>query len=405
MGKLKFNAIVGQSGGPTSAINATLSGVVRMASKSGKIDTLYGMKNGIFGFLNEDLKSLNFLFDNEKELSCLERTPGCALGSCRYKLPDDLKSEIYRKIFDLFDKYNIGYFFYIGGNDSMDTVAKLSLYNKENSRGVSIIGLPKTVDNDLVLTDHTPGYGSACKYIATSVYEIALDIMAYRMPSVTVVETMGRDTGWLNCASSLSKYCCGVGADLIYLPETDFSCEKFLREVEDKLTLQKGVLVSVSEGIDIQGKDLNSTISRSDAFNHKSLSGVGKILENQIKENLGCKVRSMELNLPQRCAMHIASKRDINESVSVGQFGVKAATCGYTGKMVSIMRKQGEYGIELGLVDAGLVANRVKKVPLDFINKEQNYLTKKCVDYVSPLIEGEVNIDYVGGLPRYFKLR
>lgn len=391
------NAIVGQSGGPTSAINATLSGVIQGAAHN--VGKLYGMSNGIAGLLEKRLVELNYLFDNEEELRKLELTPSVALGSCRYKLPQDMKSEIYPRIFEILEEYNIGYLFYIGGNDSMDTVVKLSAYASVNSIDVKIIGVPKTIDNDLMETDHCPGYGSAAKYVATTVYEIARDISAYNLPSVTVVELMGRDAGWLGCAGAMSKYYFGKGSDLIYLPEMDFSLDSFLGDVQNKLSAQKTVLVSVSEGIPLDGGN-----HVTDVFGHKYLAGVGRVLENAIREKIGCKVRSVELNLPQRCAGHIVSKTDIEESVCIGKGAVSHALSGQGGKMVAFKRCAGAYGVDIIAVDASLVANKIKHVPREYISYKDKFVTDKCIEYITPLIQGEVDIKYVMGMPNHFDL-
>ena len=397
MSKLKPNAVVCQSGGPTTAINATLCGVIKRVASSGEFDKLYGAKNGILGLLNEDLVVLNSLFGKDKELSLLRSTPGCALGSCRYRLDADLNADVYERIFDIFRKHNIRYFFYIGGNDSMDTVAKLSQYNMKIDGGVSIIGLPKTIDNDLVLTDHTPGYPSACKYVANTTYEIAMDIRAYNIPSVTVVETMGRDAGWLCCASALSKELYDVGSDLIYLPEMTFSIDRFLGEVDKLLIQNRGILVSISEGVDLGIKH-----GEMDAFGHVQNAGVGRALEATIKKELGCKVRSVELNLPQRCAAHFASGIDLYEAQMCGSYGIDAAIYGFSGKMVTLIRHAGEYGCSCGLVDATRVANKVKVVPSKYINEENNYVTKECIDYILPMIKGEADFEQRDGLAKYF---
>ena len=394
---IRKNAIVGQSGGPTCAINATLSGIIKGAQ--GKFQKLYGMKNGILGLLQDRVVEFNSLFGREEELSLLEMTPSVALGSCRYKLPEELDAPVYEEIFNMLDRYSIGYLFYIGGNDSMDTVTKLSAYAKKKSLDVSIIGVPKTIDNDLILTDHTPGYGSAAKYVATTTYEIARDISSYNMPSVTIVEVMGRDAGWIGCAASLSRHYFGKGSDLIYLPEMDFSVEKFLNDTDNLLLRKKNILVSISEGVRL-GKAGEAV----DAFGHKQLAGVGKLLENEVKKGIGCKVRSVELNLPQRCAGHLASKTDIEESVYIGKHAVDLALLGLSGIMASFERKKGEYGVDVLYAPAHLVANRIKHVPKDFINAHQNFVTEKCIEYVSPLIMGEMKVKYVMGMPHHFDL-
>lgn len=406
---LRGNAIVGQSGGPTSAINATLSGVICGASRSEAIKKLYGMRNGIEGFLSEKLIDLSYLYGDRDALSVLESTPASALGSCRKRLPDTSKdSEVYKKIFDIFKKYDIRYFFYIGGNDSMDTVAKISEYSRFCDYEIKIIGIPKTIDNDLVLTDHTPGYGSASKYISTTIKEIARDTSAYMCKAITIVEIMGRDTGWLTASAGLPKYFGSEGADLIYLPEVSFDNEEFLSSVNNLLAKKPNVVVAVSEGIRYSdgiyvGEGMQS--GSVDPFGHKYLAGTAKALENLVKEKIGCKVRSVELNLPQRCASHIASDTDISESIKIGCYAVECAENNISGKMVGFRRKKGKYEIDLVTHDADKIANQVKYVPRSYINKEGNNVTRECMEYVAPLILGERNIKYENGLPVHFKIR
>ena len=404
MALLKGNAIVGQSGGPTAAINATLSGIIRASSDAPKIERLYGMRNGIEGLLNERLIDISYLFGDEKSLYTLESTPSCLLGSCRKKLPelkDDKK--IYKKIFDILKSYNIRYFFYIGGNDSMDTVNKLYEYFKEQSHAIRIIGVPKTIDNDLPQTDHTPGYGSASKYIATTVHEIAADCMVYDVKSVTIIEVMGRDTGWLALSAALPKFYTGMGADLVYLPEIPFSDERFVSDVKNELSIHQNVIVVVSEGIkydDGEYVGLDSRYDNIDVFGHKYLGGTAKKLEALIKRQIGCKTRSVELNIMQRSSSHICSKTDIDESVEIGAYAVKIAQDGQTGKMTSITRKRGEvYEIAFNSVVVESAANRVRCVPREYINAQANGISKAGIEYVLPLILGEREIEYKNGIP------
>ena len=398
MRKIRTNAIVGQSGGPTGTINASLAGL--LLGLVGNVDKLYGMKNGISGFLKNNIVELNYLLKDSAKLSLLKDTPGAFLGSCRTRLPDDLDSVVYKEIFDRLESYNIGYFFYIGGNDSMDTVAKLSAYAKKNSIDVSIIGIPKTVDNDLVLTDHTPGYGSCAKYVATSVCELWQDVSSYDLPSVTIVEVMGRDTGWIGCACALPMHHFGYGCSLIYLPESDFSKEHFLCDVERELSRGKPMLIGICEGI-----NTNDSENGVDAFGHSALAGVGRMLEKSIKDNFKCKTRTVELNLPQRCASHICSLTDLLESEAIGKAAAELAISGKSGKMPAFVRKSGEYGVDIVDVDAYLVANKIKRVPKEFINVSGNFVTDKCIEYLAPLILGERIIQLDGGLPRHLKLR
>ena len=397
MGKIKSNAIVGQSGGPTSAINATLVGVILGAL--GNVNKLYGMQNGIQGILDNNLVELNHLFRDERSLSLLEGTPGAMLGSCRVRLPADLDSVVYKEIFERLDQYGIEYFFYIGGNDSMDTVAKLNAYSKKTSAGVSVIGIPKTVDNDLVQTDHTPGYGSAAKCIASTVCELWQDVSSYNLPSVTILEVMGRDTGWLGCACALPQYVFGYGCSLVYLPEAEFSVDGFMRDVESALHFGKPLLVGVSEGIGLSGNN------SADAFGNRNFAGAGRVLEDIVRSELKCKVRTVELSLAQRCAAHLASGTDICESVRIGKSSVEMALSGKSGKMSAFVRHTGTYGVDIVDVDAYSVANKTKYVPRDFINSEGNFVTDKCIEYLSPLISGERKTRQAAGLPCHYRLR
>ncbi len=401
---LAKNAIVGQSGGPTSAINATLCGVIKACAKSEEIEKLYGMKNGIEGFLNEAIIDLSYLFDDEKSLDILKTTPAAALGSCRRKLKTNEELE---RIFELFEKYNIGYFFYIGGNDSMDTVAKLSDFAKSNSYEIKIIGIPKTIDNDLPSTDHTPGYGSAAKYIATTIKEIATDCEVYTKKAVTIVELMGRDAGWLTASAGLPAYFGYAGAKLIYLPEIPFSNEEFITSVKAELDKHPSLVVAVSEGVRYKNGHYVGEGTQSgtvDEFGHRYLAGTARTLEALVKKEIGCKVRSVELNLPQRCSAHILSATDINESVQIGSFAVDCATRGESAKMAIYVRT-GNYSVGFDLVDIKECANIVKHVPREFINQEGNNVTKECLEYIAPLILGEMDIKYENGIPAHLSLK
>ncbi len=404
------NAIVGQSGGPTSAINATLSGIIRGASSCSSIKKLYGMKNGIEGFLQGNIIDLSYLSNNEEQLSLLESTPASALGSCRKRIPS-VKEDItiYQRIFDIFKRNDIRYFFYIGGNDSMDTVSKISEYSKMCDYKINVIGIPKTIDNDLVITDHTPGFGSAAKYISTTVQEIARDTACYLCNAVTIIEIMGRDSGWLTASAGLPKHFGNDGADLIYLPEVSFSSKELISSINKLLTEKSNVVIAVSEGIKYSNGiyvSENTQSGATDAFGHKYLSGAGKALEIMIREQIGCKVRSVELNLPQRCSSHIASATDISESVNIGKYAVECAEKGISGKMVIFKRKSSrDYQIELSYEDIEKIANKVKSVPANFISPEKNNVTKECMEYIAPLITGERNIKYENGLPVHFKIR
>ncbi len=409
MSVLYGNVVIGQSGGPTAAINATLSGVIRgalEARKQGIVETVYGMRNGIEGFLDEKLVDLSARFADEADLKALELTPAAALGSCRKKMKSPEEDvATYEKLFEMFKKYNIRYFFYIGGNDSMDTVLKLSAYAESHDYEMRVIGVPKTIDNDLMATDHTPGFGSAAKYVAVTVKEILRDISVYSMRAVTIVEIMGRDAGWLTASAALAGACDGAGPDLVYLPERSFDVDEFIASIEKKFDQHPAILVAVSEGIRFSdGRYVGEGLGgrKVDAFGHVALSGAGKVLENLVKERLGCKVRSIELNLPQRCAAHLASATDISESVAVGASAMMAALDGKTGVMMTIQRNDdGDYKASYGCEDIRNIANGVRGVPLSYINEEGNGITDECKAYLLPLIQGECMPEYENGLPKH----
>ena len=409
MSLLHGNAVVGQSGGPTAAINATLAGVIRgcnNAREQGIINTLFGMRNGIEGFLSERLVNLTELFGDGNNITALELTPAAALGSCRKKMrsPED-DPETYERLLAIFKKYNIRYFFYIGGNDSMDTVLKLSKYAREQDYEMRVVGVPKTIDNDLMVTDHTPGFGSAAKYVAVTMKEILRDVSVYTTPAVTIVEIMGRDAGWLTASSGLTLLSGGRSPDLIYLPEHPFDPEAFLSDILRIQQDHPAVLVAISEGIRFtDGRYVGEGLGgrKVDAFGHVALSGAGKVLEQLVKDRLGCKVRSIELNLPQRCAAHIASATDISESVGVGNAAVRAAIEGRTGVMMTINRAEAEdYSVCYGSADISGIANGVKSVPPTFINAAGNGITDECIAYLAPLILGEVYPEYENGMPKH----
>lgn len=406
----KMNAVVGQSGGPTCAINATLAGVVAGCLdvvKCGEIDKIYGMRNGIEGFLSENFTELQDVLNDKEKLDMLCMTPASALGSCRQKLT---KPEQFEKIFEILEKYSIKYFFYIGGNDSMDAVAKLEKYKTEhpgiNPINTHFIGVPKTIDNDLCCTDHTPGFGSAAKYIAGTLEEIARDCAVYLQKAVTIVEIMGRDAGWLTASSSLAKEICGVGADLIYLPEVAFDVDKFMSDIKGLLDKpdKSSVIVAVSEGIKTADGEYAAKAAMSgvtDNFGHAYLSGTGKYLENLVREKIGCKCRSIELNVLQRCASHFASKTDIEESFEIGKSAVKAARSGKSGRMMIFVRNTNSKDYSVTVEDADILqaANNVKTVPAEFITSDGTGVTEKCIDYLKPLIKGECDVKYKDGLP------
>ncbi|MBQ6895406.1 MAG: 6-phosphofructokinase [Clostridia bacterium] len=397
------NILVGQSGGPTAVINSSLAGVISQALKNceGKV---YGAVNGIKGILRNELIELNETFSNEENIELLKQTPSSYLGSCRYKIAKDSNVDI-DKIFEIFEKNEIGSFFYIGGNDSMDTVMRLS--NDERAKDMTIIGVPKTIDNDLLGTDHCPGYGSCAKYIATVVSEMALDAGCYDIKNVLIVEIMGRNAGWLTASAALARTMGNTAPDYIYLPEVAFDTEKFLYDIRTKLANQDTVIVAVSEGIkDAEGTYIAESKQAfgNDMFGHGQLGGVGKKLENLVKDRLGIKVRSVELNLVQRCAAHITSKTDVEDAFTCGVEAVKAAQRGESGKMVCMIRKSNKsYEISFECKDINDIANGEKMVPAEFITSEGTDVTDAFVEYALPLIMGENDIKYKDGIPAFIK--
>ncbi len=406
MKPLYGNAVVGQSGGPTAAINATLAGVIEgTLSPEGKqaIGTLYGMRNGVEGLLEGRLVNLSERFADPREIELLKNTPAAALGSCRKKLPPVGEGEeTYARLFEIFRRYDIRYFFYIGGNDSMDAVAKLSAYFAAQEYEIRIVGLPKTIDNDLVGTDHTPGFGSAAKYIATSMQEMVRDCAVYTVRAVTIVEIMGRDAGWLTASAALPTLM-GAGPDYVYLPERAFDMQAFFTDLRAAFARHPNVVVAVSEGIrDKDGRYIGegTQSGATDAFGHRYLAGTAKALEMAVKAEFGCKVRSVELNLPQRCASHIASATDLSESAAAGRHGVARAIAGESGCMVTILRVEGEaYAATFGTSPVSEIANAVRLVPDEFINEAANGVTPACLAYLLPLIAGEAQPVWQDGLP------
>lgn len=401
------NLLVAQSGGPTAAINATIVGVLEMVKLSDNIDRVYGAKYGIKGIFEEKLIDLDDLKRSTKSLELLKQTPAAVLGSCRFKLgksgSGDLQAQCAR-IIEVFRKYEISYFVYIGGNDSMDTVYQLDCYCREhNITGIKILGAPKTIDNDLEVTDHCPGFGSAAKYIATTVAELERDISVYDVPAVTIVEVMGRNAGWLTASTVLARVNGGKGPSLIYLCEHTFDIDQFVEDVRKQTAGGQGILVAVSEGIkNKEGRYISELYQPNtvDEFGHGYLAGVGQILARVIQDRLGCKVRAVELNLMQRCASHIASATDIEESRMLGMKAVAVAFEGKSGVMVTLNRKERkEYTVEYGYVDISQVANKEKTVPLSWITPDGHDVTQEMVDYLYPLIEGERNIRFKNGIP------
>ena len=405
---MNHNLLVGQSGGPTAVINGSLYGVVSEGLANPEIDNVIGMVNGIEGFLADHTIDMAPLKENG-ELERIRTTPGSYLGSCRYKLPENLSDPVYPELFQKFTEKEISYFFYIGGNDSMDTVSKLSRYAATVVRDIRIIGVPKTIDNDLVLTDHTPGYGSAAKYVASTVREIAIDASVYdNKPSVTIVEIMGRHAGWLTAASVLARKFKGDNPVLIYLPEVAFSPDTFIEKVKEKLTKTSNLVVCISEGInDGNGTfvcELASDVG-TDTFGHKMLTGSGKYLENLVKEKLGIKVRSVELNVCQRCSSSCLSATDLDEAAASGRFAVSAALDGETGKMLNFIRKSDDpYILEFGTADVNEICNKEKAVPEEWITKDGSDIGDEFIAYARPLIQGSVEVPMKDGLP-YFAFR
>lgn len=401
---MKKNVIVGQSGGPTAVINASLYGVVFEAlNREDTLGTVYGMINGIEGFLCDQVMDMKPL-ELSGELELIKTTPGSYLGSCRYKLPEDLEDEVYPRLFEKFAAYNIGYFFYIGGNDSMDTVSKLSRYANQIESDIRFIGIPKTIDNDLVLTDHTPGFGSAAKYVASTVREIAVDASVYdNKKSVTIVEIMGRHAGWLAASSVLARKFEGDNPVLIYLPEVAFDQETFIEKVKTALETTPNLVVCISEGInDGNGTfvcELASDVGV-DTFGHKMLTGSGKYLENLVKERLGVKVRSIELNVCQRCSSSMLSKTDQKEAIASGAYGVTCALKGETGKMIAFNRTE-DYRIDYVTEDVNLICNQEKTVPLEWITNDGSDIGEEFIRYATPLIQGDVSVPSENGLPKF----
>ncbi len=403
---LKGACIIGQSGGPTAVINASAQGVIQTALKHTTITKVYGAANGIKGILADKLYDMDL--EDAKELNLLQYTPSSALGSCRYKLANADEDETdYQRILEVFKKYDVRYFFYNGGNDSMDTCNKISKFMQKVGYDCRIIGVPKTIDNDLYGTDHCPGFASAAKYIATSCMELYQDARVYDTGTVVVVEIMGRHAGWLTAAAGLATNA-GSGPDLIYLPESIFDMDKFLQDVERVYKEQGNCLVAVSEGIHYEDGTFVSEAktSASDGFGHAQLGGLAATLANIVKEKLDVKVRGIELSLLQRCAAHLASETDRKEAYMAGQVAVEAATDGATDKMVAFdcMRNESGYECKPVLIDLTAVANVEKKVPLEWINDEGNGITQDFINYALPLIQGDVIPPNENSLPRFANL-
>lgn len=400
-----MNIAIAQSGGPTCAINASLAGVLRAGQKSGEIDKIYGVMNGIEGILNNRLVDLSQIISDDEKYQLLLRTPSAVLGSCRKKLPDyEEDNVIYEKITESLRSAGIGIFFYIGGNDSMDTVAKYSSYLREKFiDDIRIIGIPKTIDNDLCVTDHCPGFGSAAKYVCTTVQEIARDSNVYSMPSVTIIEAMGRHAGWLAASAACIRVNGEQAPQLIYLPEAVFSSEKFIEDVKEKMKKHKAVIAVVSEGVKTADGKFAAEEYQSgqkDVFGHAYLAGIGKFLEKLVSEKIGCKVRSIELNVMQRCSSHIASAEDIESSAAIGEAAVAAALAGKSGCMMTFIRESDKpYSYSIGTIDAAVAANSEKLFPSEWINEDENDVLSAAYDYFMPLIQGEVYPVMKNGMP------
>ena len=409
MVSMKGNVIVGQSGGPTAVINSSLAGVYKTAKDRGA-RKVYGMLHGIQGLLEEKYVDLSEHIKSDLDIDLLKRTPSAYLGSCRYKLPEIKgNTDFYDRIFEILDKLEIEYFFYIGGNDSMDTIKKLSDYAILNGSTIKFMGVPKTIDNDLAVTDHTPGYGSAAKYIASITKEVIRDGLVYGTKSVTILQIMGRNAGWLTGAAALAKGEDCEGPDMIFLPEIPFDVDEFMKKVEQLQKEKSSVVVAVSEGVKVaDGRyvcELTDNIDYVDAFGHRQLTGTARYLAERISREVGCKTRAIEFNSLQRCASHIVGRVDITEAFQVGGAAVKAAFEGETAKMIILKRISDDpYLCVTDLYDVHKIANVEKKVPREWINEAGDYVTPEFVNYVRPLIQAELTPMMVDGLPRHLRL-
>ena len=407
MSELKGACIIGQSGGPTSVINASAYGVIRTALDSDCITAVYGAEHGIKGVLADRLFDMSK--EDARELELLKYTPSSALGSCRYKIADpDVDDTDYKRILEVFKKHDVRYFFYNGGNDSMDTCNKISKYMNKVGYECRVMGVPKTIDNDLAGTDHCPGFASAAKYIATSVMEVSRDCHVYDTGMVVIMEIMGRHAGWLAAASALaSEY--GAGPDLIYLPETDFDMPKFINDVKGVYAKKGNCLVAVSEGIHYAdgGFVSEAKVEKTDGFGHAQMGGLASILAEVIKEEMDVKVRGIELNLLQRCGAHLASETDIEESFMAGKAAVENAIAGINGRMIAFERgiQNGRYACKTKLVPLMEVANVEKKIPRSWINEDGTGVNHQFIEYALPLIQGEPDLPKQDSLPRFAKLK
>ena len=400
---LTGTVMIGQSGGPTAVINASAYGVIKTALASKNVTRVLWAGHGVKGIMSENIFDINL--EDPKELELLMQTPAAEYGSCRKKIKEESE---YQQILETFKKYDVRYFFYIGGNDSMDTCNKINEFMKNAGHEMCVWGVPKTVDNDLESTDHCPGFGSAAKYVAATCMEISKDSHAYDTGQVTIVEIMGRNAGWLTGASALATEK-GAGPDFIYLPEIDFDMDKFYSDVDELYKIKKNILIAVSEGIrDKDGKyiaEYGGTEKDKDSFGHAQLGGLAHVLAQRIKDRLNVKVRPIELSLMQRCGAHIASKNDVTEAFRAGEFAMQQALLGNSGNMAGYSCKRNPYSCDIVAIPLSKVANHEKKVPAKMITKKQNFVTTEFIDYVKPLVQGEVNFVYEDGLPRFARLK
>lgn len=409
MVKKRGNVIVGQSGGPTAVINSSLAGVYKTARDRGA-KTVYGMLHGVQGLLEERVVDLSEHIRSDLDIDLLKRTPSAYLGSCRYKLPEIKgNTEVYDKIFGILDKLEIECFFYIGGNDSMDTIKKLSDYAILNGSRIRFMGVPKTIDNDLAVTDHTPGFGSAAKYIASMTKEVIRDGLVYDQQNVTLLEIMGRNAGWLTGAAALATGEDCEGPDMLFLPEITFDVDRFMKKVAALHKTRKSVVIAISEGVKVaDGRyvcELTDNVDYVDAFGHRQLTGSARYLSEKISREVGCKTRAIEFNSLQRCASHIVGRVDITEAYQVGGAAVKAAFEGETGKMIILKRVSDDpYLCVTDIYDVHKIANVEKKVPREWINEDGDYVTQEFINYVRPLIQAELTPMMVDGLPRHLRL-
>ena len=405
---IKGNIIIGQSGGPTAVINSSLAGAIEAAQDAG-IKKIYGMHNGIEGFLQEDILDLSDYIKDGQDIALLRRTPASFLGTCRYKLPEiEGNEKVYEKIFKILEKYNIQYFLYNGGNDSMDTIKMLSDYALHHGKPQKFMGIPKTIDNDLPITDHCPGYGSAAKYIAASMKELIRDNESYGQSRTTVciVEIMGRHAGWLTAAAAIG----GNKPDLIYLPEVSFDPDDFIKRIKKLAETKSSITVAVSEGIKLEdGRfvcELGSSSDKLDAFGHKQLSGVGTYLAALISDKTGIKARAIEFSTLQRCASHVVSRTDADEAYNAGYLAAKKAFEGCTGSMITIkVESRAPYLVSYSNFDIHEIANVERKVPLEWITEDGTYVSDEFIAYARPLIMGEIEPYYSEGVPQHLSLK